>query len=154
MAAPFSRGLARTLARHNLLPVKGDRGGVGRLAQSPTGDCGREVEANLKRLPNRLGLVHVLTSVELFCRAIGKASVQSNVLLLLRKAVEGDPQLKRLWHRRVEPFDRLEGDRGSDFARRQLGEGEDIALAVLGLGGDRPARDRALLPPSSPVVHH
>ena len=36
---------------------------------------------------------------------------------------------------------------------RQLGEGEDIALAVLGLGGNPgPARDRALLPPSSPVV--
>ena len=110
---------------------------------------------NLQRLTNCLGLVHVLPSVELFCRAIGKASVQSNVLLLLRKAVEGNPQLERLGHRWVEPFDRLEGDRGSDFARRQLGEGEDVALAVLGLGGDPgPARDRALLPPSSPVVDH
>ena len=110
---------------------------------------------NLQRLTNCLGLVHVLPSVELFCRAIGKASVQANVLLLLRKAVEGNPQLERLWYRGVEPLDGLEGDRGSDFAGCQLGEGEDIALAVLGLGGDPgPARDRALLPPSSPVVHH
>ena len=154
VAAPFCRRLARTFTRHDLLPVKGDRGGVGRLAQRPAGDRGREVEADLKRFPDRLRLVHVLASVELFCGAICQAGVQPDVFLLLWEAVEGDPELERLGHGWVEPFDGLEGNRGGHFSGRHLGEGEHVAVPILRLGRRRPPRDRTLLPPSSPVVHH
>lgn len=112
MTTPIRRTTACAITATNPSPIKRD----GHILCAPAGvrmNNGRtQVETNLEGVLHALILIDVISTLELVRRPIRQARVEPDVLLVVREAPEGYPQLKLLRNGRVDMFDELEWDVG------------------------------------------
>lgn len=71
----------------------------------------------MQRLFDMFGLEERVSTLEFVSAAVGEAGVESDILLVVREAPEGDAQLQLLGHRRVHALHQLERDVRGDAAR-------------------------------------
>lgn len=63
------------------------------------------------------GLEERVSALKLIGAAVGQAGVESDILLVVREAPEGDAQLQLLRHGRINALHQLERDVRGDTAR-------------------------------------
>lgn len=82
-----------------------------------------QMEADLQWLSHAAVPEECLAPMELLGGAVGQARVQSNVVLVVGKAPEGDAQLQLLRHGREDVLHQFEGNVGGHAASGQLSQG-------------------------------